>query len=176
MRLKQRSSQIKSQDVLLLLKLLGSEKPESLRLVDLAMQLGISQSEISHGLVRLQNAKLVDNQRTPQKANTFEFIAHGLKYIFPASLGPIKRGIPTAHSAPPLSVRIVAGTEPYVWATESGEVRGTSIEPLYLSAPEAAQKDRALYELLSLIDAVRVGRAREQKMALDELRKRILNG
>ena len=44
-------------------------------------------------------------------------------------------------------------------------MRGVTFEPLHKSAPAAARKDPALYELLALIDAVRDGRVRERKLA-----------
>ena len=101
-----------------------------------------------------------------------EFLIHGLKYVFPAEPGPLSRGVPTAHSAAPLSKKIISN-EPYVWPDADGDVRGQAIEPLYPSAPQAAKKDAKLYELLTLVDALRVGRVREQKLAAQELIKRI---
>ena len=54
-----------------------------------------------------------------------------------------------------------------------GNVSGQAIEPLYAGASKAAKEDPKLYELLSLVDALRVGKAREQNLAEDELRNRI---
>jgi hypothetical protein len=68
----------------------------------------------------------------------------------------------TAHSAAPLNDAIHS-SEHYVWPTGKGNLRGHSIVPLYPSAIEAAQNDRKLYELLALVDALRVGRAREKE-------------
>ena len=51
-------------------------------------------------------------------------------------------------------------------------MRGVTFEPLHKSAPAAARKDPALYELLALIDAVRDGRVRERKLAEKELSTR----
>ncbi|MDF1929972.1 hypothetical protein PGH45_07720 [Legionella pneumophila] len=47
------------------------------------------------------------------------------------------------------------------------------MEPLYLSVPEALAKhpDQTFYELLVLIDAIRSGRARERKIAIELLRE-----
>ncbi|MEG7523780.1 MAG: hypothetical protein M3H12_11860 [Chromatiales bacterium] len=45
--------------------------------------------------------------------------------------------------------------------------------PLYKSAPGAAKRDPALYELLVLVDAIRGGRARERELAIKELRARL---
>ena len=171
--MEERSARLKPQDVVLLIKLLVEVEPR--RLVDIASELGISQSEVSMGLKRLQTAHLLDPaERTPYRRAAFEFLVYGLKYVFPATVGAIKRGIPTAHSALPLAKKIVAGQLAYVWPHEDGEVRGESLLPLYPSVPDAALKDKRLHELLALVDAVRIGRAREQTMAIAELRTRVL--
>lgn len=101
-----------------------------------------------------------------------EFIIHGVKYFFPMTPGGNSRGIPTAHSAEPLSkVIIQEENDKYVWPHALGKVRGQIIEPLYTNAVEAAMKDKDLYILLALVDAIRVGRARERKLASEELTK-----
>lgn len=46
--------------------------------------------------------------------------------------------------------------------------------PLHKSVPDAALKDALLYEMLSLVDAIRVGSVREKKLAVVELKQRIL--
>ncbi len=84
------------------------------------------------------------------------------------------RGMPTAWAAPPLSEQIAAGDEPPpVWPDPEGEARGIAFEPLYRSAPKAAKRDRALYEMLALVDALRDGRARERQLAAKELKARL---
>lgn len=55
------------------------------------------------------------------------------------------------------------------WA--KGKVRGHGIAPLYSSVPEAAGQNDNLYELLALADALRIGRARERDLAVNELKK-----
>ena len=62
----------------------------------------------------------------------------------------------------------------YVWPHLKGTVKGESIEPLYEKAPDAALVDPKLYEMLALIDSLRVGKVREQEIAKEELKKRIL--
>ena len=71
---------------------------------------------------------------------------------------------------------IIQSTENYVWPSAKGTMKGQSIIPLYPSVVEAVQKDYKLYELLALIDALRVGKAREREIAISELKERILNG
>jgi hypothetical protein len=82
--------------------------------------------------------------------------------------------MPTAHSAPPLNDLIVSSEhDQYVWPTDSGNTRGLMIPALFRSAPQAAARNPALYELLALIDAMRVGRVREQRIAIEEITKRL---
>jgi hypothetical protein len=45
--------------------------------------------------------------------------------------------------------------------------------PLYKLAPGAAREDSKLYEFLVLADAIRGGRAREQQLAIPELKARL---
>ncbi len=138
----------------------------------LAESLGISQSEVSKSLNRSKYAGLLDPEgKTVMKMALIEFLQYGLRYVFPLKPGPVVRGIPTAHSATPLKEQIKS-TEDYVWPYSKGILRGHSIVPLYPSVPEAALKDKKLYELLALVDALRVGRAREKEIAIFEIKKR----
>lgn len=78
--------------------------------------------------------------------------------------------MPTAHSASPLK-ELIQSEEQFVWPYGKGKVRGQAIMPLYASAPEAALKDDKLHQLLALVDALRVRRAREKALAVIELKK-----
>lgn len=170
----QRTQQgLKPQDILVLLKLLASG--ERGRLVDIASELGLSQSEVSLALERAKRAGLLDDAKKKLiKSAMEEFLLHGLKYVYPAEIGMLCRGIPTAHSAPPLAKKIVSNSDDqYVWAHPDGSLRGQAVSPLCEWAPEAARKDPRLHELLALVDALRVGRARERMIAAEELRARL---
>jgi len=57
----------------------------------------------------------------------------------------------------------------------AGSLRGASVVPLYAAAPATAVRNPALYELLALVDAVRLGRARERTRAKQLLRERIMS-
>lgn len=54
-----------------------------------------------------------------------------------------------------------------------GIVRGHGITPLYATVPQAALEDAQLYAMLALADALRVGKAREKNIAVQELKNRI---
>lgn len=88
-----------------------------------------------------------------------EFLLYGLPYVFPVQPGAQARGLATGPSAPPLVATF--GPEPaYVWPSAMGEVWGAAIEPLYAGAPAAARDDAQLYELLALVDALRLNAQR----------------
>lgn len=168
------SGALKPQDILVLLKMAAS-KERSWRLVDLAQELGLSLSEVSMALERAKNARLIDSsKKSIIWPSLLEFVLHGLKYAYPAEPGALCRGVPTAHSAPPLSNKIVSEPgDQYVWPSGHGTVRGQAIEPLYASVPLAVGKDPELHILLALVDALRVGRARERQIAGEELKRRL---
>ena len=170
------SQGLKPQDVLVLLKMAGRD--ESWRLVDLASELGLSLSEVSMALERARRSGLLDaSKKRVLRSALQEFILHGLKYVYPAEPGPLCRGVPTAHSAPPIARRVVSeDNDQYVWPDPDGEMRGQAIEPLYGSVPRAVRKDPRLHEMLALIDALRVGRARERAIAIEEIKKRLHAG
>ena len=167
-----RNKTIKPQDILLLLKILVI-KNKSWRIIDLAHELDISPSEITMGLERLRISGLIDSEkRKPHKSAILEFLIHGLKYVFPAQIGTIQRGIPTANSLNTPSQKIISDTK-YVWPSEEGEVKGITVSPIYESVPFAVLKDENLHRLLALVDSIRIGRVREQTLARQELEKEL---
>lgn len=103
---------------------------------------------------------------SPVRPNLLEFVLHGVRYIWPATAGPIKRGVPTAFGAEPLAsqLTVVPGEAP-VWAHPAGQAKGPTLSPIYRTAPQAALADPALHRLLALLDALRTGRARERSLA-----------
>ena len=162
---------LKPQDILLLLKIVSIEE-ENWNQKPMALALGMSQSEVSESVARSKYAGLLStNGKEVMRLSLLEFLQYGLRYVFPQKPGPMVRGVPTSHSAAPLN-KIIQSTEHYVWPYGKGTVRGHSIVPLYNSVPEAALKDDKLHELLALVDALRVGRAREKNIAIAELKKR----
>jgi hypothetical protein len=60
-----------------------------------------------------------------------------------------------------------------VWPDPDGKVKGASVQPLYASVVKAATNDSALYDLLALVDAIRLGRARDRNIAEEELTIRL---
>jgi hypothetical protein len=185
---------MKSQDVVVLLKLISLEQnadssadPEgdsrhqdmySARALESA--LGISKTEVNASINRSVSSGLAikDNVSGQAKANRqslYNFIVHGLKFAFPAKVGAMTRGIPTAFAAAPLKGRLIsAGEYIYVWPYAKGKDKGQSVKPLFGSVPEATRKDERLYEYLALIDAIRLGNQRETGLATDRLSEKLL--
>ena len=80
----------------------------------------------------------------------------------------------TAFSVGPLAQKLRLGDEDgVVWALsgKAATARGREIPPLYRNVPMAAADDPRLHEYLALADTLRIGRARERKMARAELSK-----
>ena len=164
---------MRPQDIVILLKIAALKDTPWLA-KDLAQSLNISASEVSESLNRSKLAGLLSGDKKQlMKSNLIEFLEHGLRYVFPVKAGAIQRGMPTAHSAPPLK-DVVMSDDVYVWPWAEGLIRGQTIEPLHPNVPAACAKDPLLYELLALVDALRLGRAREKQRAVEALRQRIL--
>lgn len=163
---------MRPQDVVILLKI-ASKKQLQWQMKDLAIELMISSSEVSEAINRCVQAGLISaDKKTLMKGALLEFLNHGLKYVYPQHPGAMVRGIATAHSAQPLK-KLIQSNENYVWSWPEGNVRGQSIQPLHPSVPAACMKDKDLYELLSLTDALRIGKKREQEIAFKEMEKRL---
>jgi hypothetical protein len=174
-----RRQAIKPQDVVILFSLLLVKGGDWV-IAEIANRACLSVSEAHAGIKRLEVAGLLNPMtRSVVLDAAEEFLVHGLRYAFPASKGKVVRGMPTAHSAPPLSNRIVsesAESDIYVWPCAFGQSRGTSVHPLYKSVPDAAQKDPGMYEFLALSDALCIGRARERKIAAELLVEKLREG
>ena len=165
---------LKPQDIVILLKLVASGKIDW-SYPSLAHELSMSASEVHSGVKRAGAARLMDLQRrVPFIKALEEFLIHGVKYAFPPTRGGLVRGMPTCYAAPPLVDLIVQPNEPPpVWPYLEGRVRGHEFSPLYKSVPIAASKDKGLYEFLTLVDAIREGRAREKKLAIEKIKARL---
>jgi hypothetical protein len=163
---------MRPQDVVILLKIitLGIKKWS---IVEMADSLNISISEISKSMERNAVAGLVSADKTRvNKLALRDCLIYGLKYVFPPQPGSSTRGIATAHSAPPVNQRIAENSENYVWKYYKGTKRGNSIVPLYDKVPKIVENQPELYEFLTIVDTLRIGKKREIEIAIEELDKR----
>lgn len=168
---------LKAQDIFVLLKLVAMG-PRPWSYAELAVELGMSPSQVHAAVKRAKAVNLAvrnDEWIAPNLRNLEEFLIHGFKYVFGVKRGEMTRGMLTGYAAPPL-VGLFTDTPsepPPVWPDPDGEVRGAAFAPLCRHVPGAARKDRKLYELLVLLDAMRGGRARERDLATKELQVRL---
>lgn len=174
---------MKSQDIFILLKIVSLSKLSAnqvresaiddrlLSARNLAALTGVGKTEVNASINRSLDVGLAKRSRKEHvlSVNTkslFEFIVYGIKYVFPAQPAELVRGMPTAHAAPVLSKQLKSGSDSVlVWPDAAAATMGQSIKPLYESVPMAAAEDPKLYEFLALVDAIRVGGARESSLA-----------
>lgn len=167
---------LKPQDLVVALKLVALDG-EWLPYAALGDSLRLSRFEAHAAVQRLSAAglvALVEGPPQPVKAALREFLVHGARYAFPPVQGGITTGLPTAHGLSPLKDELMSGEhDAPVWPDANGTARGPMLLPLYEKLPAAAREDKALHELLALFDTLRIGRARERKLAEGFLKKRI---
>lgn len=165
---------LKGEDIVLLLKLSSQEPQWTVRTLE--RETTIPRSVVQRALKRLWQAGLFDpRRRVVNMSQAEEFVIHGLRYVFPGTVGGESRGVPTAWAAPPLADLIADGPNalPPVWPDPHGSVRGLALEPVHASVVQAANRDPALGEQLALVDALRIGDARIRELAADQLRSRL---
>lgn len=166
---------LKPQDVAVLLGL-HLMRHEKFTFAALARRVGLSTGEVHASVHRaaLSRLALLLPQSAPAVigAALREFLIHGLRYAFPAVQGGVSRGMLTGLQATSASAAVAEEALPPVWATAQGSQRGYAIAPLYPAAPAACRDDPQLHELLALVDAIRVGSAREREIAVELLGQR----
>lgn len=137
----------------------------------IAHALGIGAATAHRAVGRLVASRLVDGpSRAVRPLALEEFLCHGLRYVFPVDPGPRSLGLPTAHSAPKFRDDFAGSSDDVlVWPCEDGTVRGASVDPLHPAAILAARSHEELYDLLAVADVLRLGRAREIRVATQYL-------
>jgi hypothetical protein len=133
---------------------------------------------IQRSLARLDETPVYDAaRRRVNRSATADFFEHALPFVAPGSLGAPTRGVPTAWAAAPLSRAIEeAGDLPPVWPSAEGELRGREVQPVHPAAVSFVKSDPWMYEMLALVDGIRVGDARVRGVAKELLRERLADG
>lgn len=163
---------LKPQDLLVALKL--SVRPEAtFTYAELATELFMSSSEVHAAVRRAESCRLVAGTRTELRAirsSLLDFLLHGIQYVFPVLNGTLTRGLPTGISGPLLKDHFVGNdVHSLVWPDPMGDLQGSAVVPLYPSIPKASRADPKLYGVLTLVDAIRGGAAREREIASELL-------
>lgn len=166
---------VKPADIYVLAGLLANEGDWTYR--QLASELHVPHPVVQRALARAGEADLYsDGHREVHLPHFEEFALHALRFVAPASLGPIVPGVPAAWASPPMAELIRSSGEepPPVWPAARGRiVRGQALEPLHPAAVKAAPRHEELSELLSLLDSLRAGDVRVRRVAGEQLKKRL---
>jgi len=163
---------MRPQDIVVLLKIIVLNNYKW-RQLELSKMLYMSQSELSEGMNRCKIAALVDERKkVVDKSALFEFLVHGIKYVFPLEAGRLVYGLKTAHSTESLQNLFPNSDEDvFVWEMKGGTVKGQSLTPLHKNVALAAKDDPKLHELLALVDIIRLGVAEESTIAVAKLKE-----
>ena len=157
-------------DVLVILKLAAIGRPAApVRL--LADELGLSKSAVALSVRRLEALGLLRGEGDTRRINKLALrhcLENAIRWIAPAEVGGSRVGLLTAHAAPSLASRLL-GDDPVVIPLPGGPSRGRAVTPLHPLAPRAAARDPKLHALLALVDAFRIGGARDREVASAEL-------
>ena len=182
---------MKSLDIVILFKLIylhtkqskegtsvfGDEDEALFSVRSLERYTGISKSQVNLSLNRMYEvglAKIGSNMGNPKvnKQALLEFIVYGIRYVFPAKLGVLTRGIATSIAAPVLNQDIKSsGDLIHVWSDAQGNEKGLSVGSLHKNVRQAIKGDDLMYDFLVLTDAIRIEQLRTRKIAIDKLTK-----
>jgi len=174
---------LKPQDTVLLVKLLSNPEHLNWSQSKLATHLCLSVSAVNASLKRLSLSGLIrlgmaGNSYSPVLSACEEYLISSVKYVYPAEIGDYTVGIPTSYAAPIFKGQIALGKDPIpVWPNAKGTQRGLALAPLYHCVTNSLLEypDQGFYDLLSLVDAIRHGRARERTIAEKLLKERLRN-
>ena len=128
--------------------------------MQVASGLQISQSAVHRALQQLKVSGLMGRHDRSFR----DLLVHAVRHVYPPVLGAPTRGVPTAGGHPALT-GYLPHTEALIWPRSAGDEHGTALAPLHPCVPAAAHHHPRFYELMALIDVLRVGRVRERATA-----------
>jgi hypothetical protein len=164
-------------DIYVLTGVLADDR-DGLTLRQLAAMLHVDHTLVHRALKRAEAAGLYNmSSKQVNRANFEELMAHAGRFIVPARLGELTRGVPAAWAAEPISTIIHQSSQepPPVWPDAFGAVRGQALQPLHPAKVAASQDNPTLASFLSIIDSLRAGDTRVREVAavsLHEMLKR----
>ena len=130
--------------------------------------------EVHNAERRLRAGRLLKpSSREVEREPLMRFVRWGVPHAFPATVGPLSRGIATA-CLPTAPGAVDPPEAEFVWPDPLGRTRGQALAPPYRGAPRLSAQSPELKGLVSLLDLVRVGGTREQAAAVDEIGRRMI--
>lgn len=168
----ERTETLKPQDVFVACQLAIWEG-DKWTYAQLADRLHLSTSGVFDALARCRQAKLVASTNQGAKVvnqRLFEYLVHGVPTSFYPRKIEVVRGIATAIFSPLFRARFTKdGDLPVVWPYSKGKDTGEGLLPLYPTIPIACSQNQNLYNIMSAVDILRVGKARERDAAVTYL-------
>jgi hypothetical protein len=140
-------------------------------------EIGLSAASLFRSVKDLRKAKLVTETvdgDVPNYQNAEKFLLYGFPFCFSAEKGKLVRGFKTGVDASSLKSEFAEGDYPAVWAHYEGDVKGFEVKPLHSCVPDQITDDlmdKNLYELLALLDVLRIGQAREVQAAQKKIKE-----
>ena len=106
-----------------------------------------------------------------------EFLVHAIRFEFPPKWVGSASGVPTAWTARPLA-GLLAGSrsDAVVWPSHSGARKGRGLEPIHRAMPGYKLTNPLVYEWATVVDALRIGGARDRAVAQEALGRMIDSG
>lgn len=162
------SSILKSEDVLVLLKLIAVE-PFHKDLTFLSYELGHDPSEIINSLSRLRTSKLIEDQTHKVLIpNCRKYLFNHLHEQFPTSPGKLTQGMLTGAKPDFYFAIGLSYASIWVWPNPNYPHKGYEIKPLSQQCCFAASNDPRLRKLLALTETIRVSGIKAKKWAENE--------
>lgn len=163
------SSTLKSEDVLVLLKLIAVE-PYHKDLSYLSLELGHDPSEIINSLSRLRSSNLIEDKTHKVRIPDFKnFIFNQVHQLFPTSPGKITQGMLTGAKPDFYFAVGLSYTSIWVWPNPDYPHKGYEIQPLSEHCCFAAANDPRLRKLLAVTETLRVSGRKARDWAEAEL-------
>jgi hypothetical protein len=156
-------------DVLVACKLYSCEEDrKDWTYASLSADLQISQSTLHASVLRCVRAQvLTTTNLRVHRPRLADLVTVAAPLVFYPERGGLTKGTVTAVVPDAASPRL-----PFVWAGQ-GDVPGAEVSPVHPSAPHACAADQRLYEILSLLDVVRVVGGAAAEKAATALRRKI---
>lgn len=141
---------------------------------DLARDVGISQGEAHNAVERCGRAQIITPGGAVSKRALRDLLCVAMPRVFYAVRGSRTTGLLTSVHAPPLEGKFDSTpAAPVVWEDADGTDEGDGLPPLYPSVPHAARGDHVVYELMALVDVIRIGGPQERNQAAALIEKRL---
>ncbi len=140
----------------------------------MAERLGISRSTAHESVRRLVQGRLAHESRRAMAlvadGPALDFLSYGVPYAFVPETVPAARGVVTGLRALAESRSTAFSGLELVWPSKLDDARGIGVAPLVPAAPDLPFRDPPLYRQLALVDALRLGDARDREVARELLR------